>query len=89
MSINDMEWEINKRFIGNDTLFILRTELGKITVLDRSTGFGWRDIESGFKDLNGEFWLASGNFDVRTFNLNFEDSVKKIKANANTCVGKE
>ncbi|MEG0207089.1 hypothetical protein [Citrobacter sp.] len=57
--------------------------LGSLTVLDRRTGFGWRDTETGFRDWNrtkviqwkeGEpvrhearFWLASGMFDIREF----------------------
>lgn len=55
--------------------------LGSLTVLNRMTGFGWRDTETGFRDWMGtkvyqwkegepvrieaRFWLASGMFDVR------------------------
>lgn len=55
--------------------------LGSLTVLDRMTGFGWRDTETGFRDWMGtkvyqwkegepvrieaRFWLASGMFDIR------------------------
>jgi hypothetical protein len=49
---------------------------GVITVLNRMTGFGYRDVETGFRDsyaMNARgkmnygknFWLASGMFDIR------------------------
>jgi len=41
------------------------SELGSLTVCDRMTGFGVRDIETGYRDKDGNFWLASGRFDVR------------------------
>ena len=63
---------------------------GKITVLDRLTGWGdgtIRDIETGFKDEAGKFWLASGCFDIRNHpELSIEDAVTLIKDNANTCI---
>ena len=60
----------------------------RITVVDRMTGFGWRDIETGYTDLKGKFWLASGDFDIRDFpELTIEQAIAKIKANANNCVG--
>ena len=45
-----------------DILFAAKTDLGRITVLDRMTGYGHRDTETGFKDADGKFWLASGQF---------------------------
>lgn len=60
----------------------------RITVLDRMTGFGHRDIETGFRDINGQFWLASGDFDIREFPLlGIDDAIRKIKENANNCRG--
>ena len=63
----------------------------KITVLDRLTGWGdgtIRDIETGFKDEAGKFWLASGDFDIRNNpELSIDDAISLIKDNANTCVG--
>lgn len=38
---------------------------GRITVVDRMTGFGWRDFETGYKSPCGKFWLASGHQDIR------------------------
>ena len=67
-------------------------EFGSITILDRMTGFGYgiRDVETGYRDLNGEFWLASCNFnilkqDVKTVG----QAIKLIKENANNCIGEE
>lgn len=64
----------------------------RITVLDRETGWGYgvRDIESGYKDEEGKFWLASGNFDIRCYcdkYASFKEAAELIKRNANTCRG--
>jgi len=73
---------------GEDTLYVLRVEDGgRITVLDRMTGFGVRDIESGYKDKDGKFWLASGNCDVRSNDgFTVAQAIDWIKEQANTCV---
>ena len=42
----------------------LHTNLGSLTVVDRVTGFGWRDVESGYRNKEGLFWLASGHVNV-------------------------
>jgi hypothetical protein len=76
----------------NDNVFFY-LDLGdneKITVLDRLTGFsgGIRDIETGYMNSDGRFWLASGNFDIREFpELTINEAIAKIKDNANTCIG--
>jgi len=77
---------------SNDTQKAFHSNLGTITVLDHLTGFGFgiRDIETGFRDLNGEFWLVSGDFDI--INIapkTVGEAIKIIKKNANNCVGKE
>lgn len=76
---------------GDSHLIGLRIEGNrKITVLDRMTGWGngMRDIESGYTDETGKFWLASGNFDVtKQGEITVEKAIELIKANANTCVG--
>ena len=62
-------------------------EWGSITVLDRMTGFGWRDVETGFRDPDGLFWLASGNFNITDFpDLSISEAILTIKQNANTCI---
>jgi hypothetical protein len=73
-----------------DILYLTVREGHKITVLDRQTGFmnGVRDIETGYRDPSGRFWLASGMFDIREFcPLDFEKAIDMIKDNANTCIG--
>lgn len=74
---------------GDNVLYSLKLPDGdRITVLDRLTGFGWRDIETGYKDKDGKFWLASGNFDIRDYDeLSAKDAICKIKENSNTCTG--
>ena len=76
---------------GQDTIFRLKLNcIGQITVLDRMTGYGGglRDIETGFIDNDGEFWLASGNFDIRNNpDININEAITIIKRNANTCIG--
>jgi hypothetical protein len=48
----------------NDNIqFAFHSNIGSITVLDRMTGFGFRDKETGFRSADGEFWLASGEYD--------------------------
>jgi len=67
--------------------FALHTNLGSLTVVDRMTGFGWRDIESGYRDADGKFWLASGGVDVRrSGSKTIGDAINYVMARANTCV---
>jgi hypothetical protein len=59
-----------------------------ITVLKRLTGFGYWDIETGFRDVDGQFWLASGDFDIREYpDISVDEAIKKIKENSNNCRG--
>lgn len=63
----------------------------RISILNRVTGFAWgaRDTETGLRDTNGNFWLASGNFDIRDYLHRCEtedDVMAMIRNNANTCV---
>jgi len=84
-----MFYEVDMSTLPDDYQFALHTNLGSITVLDRLTGFSGyvRDVETGFRDPEGNFWLASGNFDVRSHTPKvFEDATILIKKNANTCV---
>lgn len=87
--ISDLEWKEETMCDGEDTLFTAHLEDGgRITVLDRMTGFDFgRDIESGYKDKDGKFWLASGNCDVRRYGFNVDQAIDWIKSNANNCVG--
>jgi hypothetical protein len=66
----------------------LHTDMGSLTVLDRMTGFGWRDTETGYRSPEGKFWLASGSFDVRHSGAEtMKDAIEWVKKNANTCLG--
>ncbi len=61
----------------------------RITVLNRMTGYGdgIRDIETGFTDDEGTFWLASGMFDIRDYpEIEINKAIMLIKDNSNTCV---
>lgn len=85
--IKDLKWnEIEFKHL-DETLFTYHSPgVGRFTVVDRMTGFGWRDIETGFKDLHGRFWLASGNFDIREFSdKSIVDAANLIKKFSNTC----
>lgn len=64
------------------------SNLGSLTVLDRRTGFGWRDTETGYRCPDGKFWLASGMFDVRKSEAKtIGEAIEWVKKNANNCIG--
>lgn len=70
-----------------DENFALHTNLGSLTVLDRMTGFGYRDIETGFRDNDNNFWLASGDMDVRQSECStIGEAIEWVKKRANNCV---
>lgn len=71
-----------------DEQYALHTDLGSLTVVDRMTGFGWRDIETGYRDREGKFWLASGGEDVRLSGCKtLGEAIEWTKQRANTCKG--
>lgn len=87
--LGEQTWLSETLYEGEDICYRLYVADGsRLTVLDRLTGFGGgqRDIESGFKNFEKEFWLASGQFDIRSFpELTVAEAIAKVKANANTC----
>lgn len=90
MRVKDLEFTTHpSTYCGNtDYLHAASGDWGKFTVLDRMTGFGYRDVETGYTDPDGKFWLATGNFDIREFpELTIEEAIEKTKENANTCLG--
>ena len=90
MQIKDIEWDIDIYCKVDNTLYTYNFNGQRITVLDRLTGYGYnvRDIETGYRDECGNFWLASGGFDIRDYpELSREEAILKIKQNANTCIG--
>ena len=84
----DMFYEVDMSRREDDQQFALHTDLGSLTVLDRMTGFGWRDIETGYRAKDGKFWLASGGYDVRESGAEtLGAAIEWVKQNANNCVG--
>ena len=72
----------------DDIQMVLHTNLGSLTVVDRMTGFGWRDIETGYRSKDGKFWLASGGCDVMDSDCEtIQDAIDWVKERANTCLG--
>lgn len=74
--------------LDEDVQFALFTDIGAITVLDRLTGYyGYvRDTETGYRDMDGKFWLASGMCDVRESGAKtLGEAIVWIKSKANTC----
>ena len=64
---------------------VLLTNGSQLTVLDRMTGYGdgLRDIETGYRDKTGAFWLASGGFDVREYeDCTYAEVIKILKRRA-------
>jgi hypothetical protein len=84
----DIFYEVDMSKREDDRQFALHTDIGSLTVLDRMTGFGWRDIETGYRDKDGKFWLASGGFDVRYSGAKkLGEAIAWVKQNANNCIG--
>ena len=84
------ELKFKSKQCEENTLWMVNTDLGKITVLHRRTGWGGGlfDTETGYKAPDGKFWLASDMFDIRDYpDLELEQAIEKIKIYANTCVG--
>ena len=90
MNIGDIEFTTQICGGGGNTLYTAVCEYGRITVLDRLTGYGngIRDIETGYTDHANRFWLASCDFDIRNYpTLEIEEAIAKIKHESNTCRG--
>lgn len=74
--------------VENDRQWAFHSNLGSITVLERMTGFGWWDTETGYRDPEGKFWLASCGHDVRWSGVaTVGEAIKWVKDRANTCAG--
>lgn len=89
--VGDLVWSESPMSMGEDFLFTAWLGgLSRLTVLDRQTGFmdRRRDVETGFADVGGRFWLASGMQDIREFpDLTPEQAVEWVKERANNCRG--
>ena len=95
---DDFSIEINS---GNTLRFVNVAVIAGITILDRETGYGGRDVESGVRFYSSEFiekslkneannfWLASERFDITEFDeITYSEAILKIIENSNTCEGK-
>ena len=72
--------------LRDDEQWALHTDIGSLTVMDRRTGYGWRDVETGFRDIGGKFWLASSDCDVRSSGCKtIGEAIEWVKQRANTC----
>ena len=91
MKVSELTWAEETRCEGQDTLYTAHLPNGdRLTVLHRMTGYGYSvfDTETGYRDLSGKFWLASGNQDVRKYkDFTVEQAIEWVKTNANNCVG--
>src|SRR5690554_4431181 len=84
----DMFHEVDMGDLTDNSQLACHTNLGTLTVLDRMTGFGWRDTETGYRDPDGKFWLASGGYDVTESGVKtFSEAIQWVKDRANSCVG--
>ena len=86
----DLFYDVDMSWSDTDTQVAFHSNLGSITVLDRMTGYigGVRDVETGFRDPDGKFWLASGNFDIRREGcITVGEAIECIKRNANNMRG--
>ena len=71
-----------------DHQLAFHSNLGSITILDRMTGFGHRDTETGYRDTDGKFWLASGQFNMLEQEVaTVGEAITLIKENSNNCIG--
>lgn len=94
MLVGDIEWVVTTPPGTENTLYtyylVGNSGQERLTVLDRLTGYscGIRDVESGYRDAVGTFWLASGGVDIRQYpELTVEEAIALVKRLANTCIG--
>lgn len=84
--MSKLEFHTPKYKFESDNQLALHTNMGSITVLDRMTGFGVRDTETGYRSPEGGFYLSSGMMDVRDQNFKtIGEAIVWIQDNANTC----
>jgi hypothetical protein len=73
-----------------DKNYVFSCNLGTFTVLDRMTGSGYRDIETGWRDSDNTFWLATNGIDVRQSGAKtIGEAIQWVKDNANACIAKK
>lgn len=83
MKIKDLKFDKTALF-DPSVLHSSQTSLGIITVLDRLKVVDYQCIETRFLDNEGDWWVTSGNFDIRTYpDLTIEEAIELIKRRAN------
>ena len=87
-------YDVDMSYSDTDTQKAFHSkEFGSMTIVDRMTGYGngIRDVETGYKDLHGEFWLASGDFNIleAAKGKTIDEAISLIKKHANNLIGKE
>jgi len=83
----EMFEEVDPSWLDGGKQIAMHTNLGSLIVSVRLTGYGWVDVETGYRDQNGNFWLASGNQDVtRSTVKTIGEAIKWVKERANTCI---
>ena len=85
---SDLFYDVDMSYSETNSQVAFHCNHGSITVLDRMTGFGFRDTETGYRAPDGKFWLASGGFDIRDrLPLMIGEAIDAIKKNANNMRG--
>ena len=82
-------FHVPSKTFEDDEQVAFHSNLGSLTVLDRVTGYGngIRDTETGYRAVNGDFWLASGGYDVRESGCEtIGEAIAWVKRKANTCI---
>lgn len=81
--LSDLEFhEVFPRY-EEDIEYALHTNVSSFTVLDRVTGFGWRDTETEFTNEYGGYWLATGNCDVgNSGSLTIQEAIDFVESHA-------
>lgn len=88
--LSELVWEVHHPH-EEDVLYVAHLDTGdRLTVLYRQTGYSddHFDTESGYLGATGDFWLASGDKDVRNnFDFTVQQAIGWIKQHANERVG--
>jgi hypothetical protein len=84
----DLFHEVDMSWSDTDEQKAFHSNLGTLTVLDRMTGYGngIRDIETGYRNPSGDFWLASCDRDVLESGAKtVGEAIQWVKKHANNC----
>lgn len=88
--VKDLDWIVEEIAEENVLHAAYLEDDSILTVLARRTGFSFSlfDIETGFRDATGKFWLASGMKDLRNHpEFTAAEAVAWVKEQSNTVRG--